>query len=436
MKLKIEKLVYGGEGLARFHVDASERGKTVFVPYTLPEEEVEAEIVEEKQGFARAKLTQIVKPSASRVEPKCPLFTKCGGCDYQHTNYENQLALKEQILRETLMRTSKIEWKGAIKVHAGEPWQYRNRARFRVAGADGTDTVFGFNRTASSEVIAVRECPIISPLIGRALSAMWKTTDASVHDGVEEIEFFTNAEDTELMAEVMVKGPNMRAMAETLEPWLARMQSQVPELRGAGIFPAFGFTGAQDQSWNETSLDYLVVGNSYRVSAGSFFQTNRFLVDEMVRAAVGDAEGQTAWDLYAGVGLFTLALLDRFQKVVAVESSRFAVTDLMENVRVKNKGDFRVESTTTESFLMKGKTGLRPDFILLDPPRAGLGEKPAKLLAEKGATRISYVSCDPATLARDLRVLTGADYKIQEIHLFDLFPQTYHLETVVHLKKS
>src|SRR5579859_5560492 len=174
MRLNIEKLVYGGEGLARVPADGG-RSKAVFVPFTLPGEQVEAESVEDKPGFARARLVSVAKPSPQRVAAPCPHFQSCGGCDYQHASYAEQLKLKEQILRETLLRTAKIEWNDAIKVHSGEPFGYRNRVRFHVARGDATE--FGFHRARSSEVLSVRECPILMPLLQKTLVALWHNVD-------------------------------------------------------------------------------------------------------------------------------------------------------------------------------------------------------------------------------------------------------------------
>jgi 23S rRNA (uracil1939-C5)-methyltransferase len=177
------------------------------------------------------------------------------------------------------------------------------------------------------------------------------------------------------------------------------------------------------------SLTYRAAGHEYQVSGGSFFQTNRFLIDDLVTVAVGNATGRSALDLYAGVGLFTLALAGKFEEVVAVEASPHASADLKHNA----PRNARPTRATTESFLEKQGTRLKPDFVLLDPPRAGLGDKATAALCRMSASRVTYVSCDPATLSRDLRLLLESGFKVEQAHLFDLFPQTAHMETVVHL---
>ena len=178
-------------------------------------------------------------------------------------------------------------------------------------------------------------------------------------------------------------------------------------------------------------LRYRVADHDFRVSAGSFFQTNRFLVEELAQVAVGENKGRAALDLYAGVGLFTLPLSLRFDEVLAVEASPNSIADLRHNAPANVKST----RATTEAYLIERGPKLAPDLVIVDPPRAGLGEKTSRALGRMSVPRVTYVSCDPATLARDLRVLLESGFKVQQAHLFDLFPQTAHLETVIHLAR-
>src|SRR3954466_3129544 len=200
MKLTIEKMIYGGDGLAHLPPDDSGRGKTAFVPFVLPGEEVEASAIEEKPSFLRAKADQILKPSSKRTEAPCPYFQRCGGCHYQHTSYENQLEIKSQILRETLQRTAKIEWKRDIQVLPSPPWNYRNRTRMKV---QHDPFALGYYRFNSHELLPVEECPISSPLINKAIAAVWKLGRAEAFgDSIAEVEFFANAADDRLLLEI------------------------------------------------------------------------------------------------------------------------------------------------------------------------------------------------------------------------------------------
>ncbi|MFL6300354.1 MAG: 23S rRNA (uracil(1939)-C(5))-methyltransferase RlmD [Terriglobales bacterium] len=432
MKLTIEKMIYGGDGLAHLPPDGSGRGKTVFVPFVLPAEQVEVTPTEQKPGFVRARAEKILRPSQERTEPPCPYFLHCGGCHYQHTSYENQLSIKSQILRETLLRTAKIDWKGEIEIHSAEPLHYRNRTRMKVQHSPFAIGYYKFN---SHELLPVEQCPISSPLINSAVAAIWKVgeTDA-IANTIAEIEFFADAADEKLLLKVYLSGTGKPSDLESsAADFFRALTPELPPLKGVAAFfqgqPAqsFGYEGVD-------SLQYRTSNSEFRVSAGSFFQVNRFLIDDLVATATAGAEGKLAWDLYAGVGLFSLALAKSFERVVAVESSPASSDDLSHNALRNTKP---IQSTT-ERFLEQNSArakSSKPDFILADPPRAGLGPKVAKQLSNSGAAQIAYVSCDPATLARDLRVLLDAGYKIDSVHLFDLFPQTFHIETVARLSR-
>jgi 23S rRNA (uracil1939-C5)-methyltransferase len=419
VKLTIEKMIYGGDGLSRLP-----NGKAVFLPFVLPGEEVEATITEEKSGFARAALDEVLKPSANRIVPACPYFGSCGGCHYQHADYFSQLEIKSSVLRETLRRTAKLDWQNEIVTHAGEPWNYRNRTRIKVRG--GADFSAGYYRLASHDLLAVEQCPISSPAINRALAQLWQMGRAQqVPDGIEEIEFFANHDDSRLLVEVFGEAdPPVRWR------FLQDLQAAIPEVSGAGFFSMAPGGPRLTEKTGETFLVYAVGGKSFSVSLGSFFQTNRHLIGELAKTVAGDSEGKTALDLYAGAGLFANHLAARFERVIAVEASQESAGDLESNAE-KNVTAVR---TTAEEFLRKSAKS-RPDLVVMDPPRAGLSDRVAKLLAALQAPGMVYLSCDPSTLARDLQVLVKAGYRVEEVHLFDLFPQTFHIESMVRLAR-
>ncbi len=436
MLLNIEKLIYGGDGLARLPADARGRGKAVFVPFVLAGEKVEAVLTEEKPGFARAQATAIIEPSPHRVPPPCPHFGRCGGCHYQHTTYEQQLEIKKEILRENLRRIAKLELQREIQVHPSPPWNYRNRSRFQVRMRP--DFAAGYFKLSSHELLAVEECPISSPLINRALAALWQAGRAGkAVEGVREVEFFANGDDSQILVELLC-APEARRAA--VRAWAEDLSASMPEIVGVaalrepqkGVLEPLVAVGASE-------LTYQTKTAAYRVSAGAFFQTNRFLLDELVNIVTSARSGDLALDLYAGVGLFSTALAGSIRHIVSVESSQTAASNLKYNLPL----DAEVFHTATDQYLAQrgdsGRAGnravlpLKPDLVVVDPPRGGLGDRVAHLLAEVGAPRVSYVSCDPATLARDLLPLQAAGYRVEEVHLVDLFPQTYHLESVLHL---
>jgi 23S rRNA (uracil1939-C5)-methyltransferase len=423
VNLTIEKLVYGGDGLARLP-----EGKTVFMPFVLPTEEVSATIVQEKSSFARATADQILKPSPYRTPPQCPYFGTCGGCHYQHAGYTAQLENKRAILKETLLRNGKLEWKGEIITHSGEPWGYRNRSRLKVRG--GVDFAIGYHRAGSHELLPVKQCPISSPAINRVLTHVWELGEAGkVPAGITEIEFFADHADAKMVLEIYLapEAPEMHEFA-------AALQAKAPEIKGIAFFVESSAAEPGNElpkyTVGETALPYQVGEKSFRVSAGSFFQVNRYLTRELVQTVVGDFHGKIAMDLYAGVGLFATHLSKRFDQVFAVESAPASAADLQANA-VKNVVPVL---STAEGFLPRC-INMQPELVVVDPPRAGLGAKVTQLLAALRVKRIVYVSCDPATLARDTRLFLETGYHVEEVHMIDLFPQTFHIESVVRLAR-
>jgi 23S rRNA (uracil1939-C5)-methyltransferase len=423
LELTVEKLIYGGDGLARLPADEHGRGKAVFLPYVLEGERVEAALVEEKPGFARARAQRVLQPSPQRVEPACPYFTQCGGCHYQHAAYEHQLAVKAGILRETLRRTAKVELPEEIRIHPSPPWNYRNRTRLRL---QANPFALGYYRLNSHRLLAVEQCPISSPLINRALSTLWELGRAGkVAAGLEEVEFFADAEDRRLLVEVYaaIEAEPPRTLAQELA-------AALPEVAVVAWFRGRDPEVRPEVLAGEAALTYATGRASYRVSPGAFFQTNRHLTDELVEVVTAGRSGVTALDLYAGVGLFSAVLAGSFERVLAVEPAAPAYADLKHNVPATVK----CARATTLEFLER-KTRSAIDLVVVDPPRAGLGEQVVGLLGRLTAPRLTYVSCDPATLSRDLRGLLELNFKVEQVHLVDLFPQTFHIESVLHLAR-
>jgi 23S rRNA (uracil1939-C5)-methyltransferase len=447
--LNIEKPIYGGDGLARLPADDRGPGKAVFVPFVLGGEKIEAALTEEKPSFVRAHAEAIVEPSPHRVAPPCPHFGRCGGCHYQHASYDHQLEIKKEILRENLRRIAKLELQCEIEVHPSPPWHYRNRSRMQVRTRPAFSA--GYFKFASHELLPVEECPISSPLINCGIAALWRSGRAGqAVEGVREVEFFANSDadgnETRLLFEFLC-APEARRAA--VRAWAEELCAAMPKIAGVvafrepqkGVLEPLVAVGASE-------LTYQTKNAAYRVSAGSFFQTNRFLINELVNIVTAGRSGQLALDLYAGVGLFSTALARDVRHIISVESSQTAASDLQYNLPLTGKA----VHAATEQYLAKlgdngraGRGALRqgavlpsqlvhkPDLVVVDPPRGGLGDRAARLLADVDAPRITYVSCDPATLARDLVPLQASGYRVDQVHLVDLFPQTYHLESVLHL---
>lgn len=417
--VQIEKPIYGGAFLARVE------GKAVFVPLTVPGEEVRVRIVEEKRSYASAEPETIVSAAPNRVQPQCAHFGACGGCQYQHADHASQLEFKQAILRETLRRSG-VAAPERIDALAGDPWRYRNRIRLAVDAAGRV----GYRARRSHAIVPIGECPIAAPLL---VAAALKAGEVlrSMKPGLRptEISLFSNADQTGLQVGLFVQ----YGARQTIDEFAEALKQRVPELVGAQLV-ALDRTGQTVKAlaeWGDPSLTYRVDGHDYQVGHGAFFQVNRWMLDTFVDRVTADRHGAIAWDLFAGVGLFARRLAESYEEVIAVESAPASTESLNKNLEgTAGKGI----AANVSAFLKSSRP--RPDLIVVDPPRMGLGTEIASQLANVGARTIVYVSCDPATLARDLRTLISAGYAVSSITLADLFPQTFHLETVVELHRS
>lgn len=440
MQLHIEKLIYGGDGLARLPADEGGPGKAVFVPFVIPGETVEATLTQTRGGFSRARPEGVLVPSPERIEAGCPYFGRCGGCHYQHIDYATQLRYKTDILRETLRRTAKLDLQQQIVVHAAQPWGYRNRTRVQVRHEP--EFTLGYFRHGSHSLLPVEKCPISSELINRGIQCAWMLgRDGTLSKNLHGLQFFSDAGDSKLLVEAYVhSGTDMKE----IESFATAVRRVVPELAGVVAFaaspvdddsrqraPMTSIHEKASRTAGEGALTYHAAGLNYRVGGGSFFQVNRYLLDKLIEIVVAGHTGRAALDLYAGAGLFTAHLARNFDQVIAVEASAHAFADLRHNV----PANVKCHRMTTEAFLAERGAKLAPDLVVLDPPRAGLGEGATQALCRMSASRVIYVSCDPATLSRDLRRLLESGYRVEQAHLVDLFPQTYHMETVLHLSR-
>ncbi|HET8548676.1 MAG TPA: class I SAM-dependent RNA methyltransferase [Bryobacteraceae bacterium] len=392
--INIEKLIYGGAGLAR--VD----GEVILIPYVLPGELVEIAPAERRAGVTRAELLSVGEPSPRRVLPGCEYFGRCGGCQYQHSSYGYQVEQKREILREQLRRIGKFEPPENIDVVTGPEWQYRNRIQLHIMNGR-----IGYLEAGSHKLCPVTHCPISSPRLNEAIGALAEmVVDRRFPPFVRSLELFTNESETQL--NVLATD---RPVAKHFFEWA---EERIP--------------GALARA-----LDYPAVGFTFRVGRQSFFQVNRFLLDGLVDLATGGLEGDHVVDLYAGIGLFSLPLAKRFRAVTAVESGSGAIEDLRLNAQRANLAVVPVKAST-EEFLHSIES--TPDAVVADPPRAGLGKQVIAELLRLRPPALVLIACNPSTLARDLAVLLSAGFGVERITMVDLFPQTFHLETVVRLR--
>ncbi len=400
LDVHIETHAYGGECLAR-----APDGRRVFVRGALPGEHVRVQVTEERTSYLRARTLEVLQASEARVTPRCAHYGACGGCHLQHMHYSAQLAAKADVLAEQLRRLGGIE-NPPLTQAIGSPaeWNYRNYVQFSVA-ADGR---LGYMRQGSRDVLAIRECHLPEP----ALDEIWPALDVHEAQGIAQVGLRMGS-DGEAM--IVLEGGD----------------SSVPEILNERPLSVAWLTpeGGTDILVGEDALHFSVGGQAYRVSPGSFFQVNTLLLPALVEQVMALAEvgpGDTVLDVYSGVGLFSAFLATRARLVVAVEASPSAAADFENNL--DSFDNVELYEATAEAVLPQLE--VHPKVAVVDPPRSGIDRRAMEGLVRLAPQRIVYVSCDPATLARDSRVLRAAGYSLSALIPIDLFPQTYHIESI------
>ncbi len=362
---------------------------TVFVPLAVEGDELRVEIRKLQGRTAFARIVEVTKPSEDRVEPECEYFGVCGGCDFQQMSYESQLEAKVGILRDSLKRIGKIDFDEEIPIiRSPKEYGYRLRSQWHL---DTRREKIGYFKRQSHEVVEVKSCPVLVPKLEKTLQDM--------QENLEYGTFF--AEEINVEAASGKNGVSVYS-EELIEP--------------------------------TTEIYHEFNDKKYFFNARSFFQGNEFLINELVETATGNSSGENALDLFCGVGLFSLALAENFEGVVGVEADKKAVKFAKKNAEYARVSNVAFYGERIKSFLDENEFD-EVDLILLDPPRSGVKRKTLEKIAELNANQITYVSCNPSTLARDLEILITEEYKIKKITTLDLFPQTHHVETVVHLEK-
>jgi 23S rRNA (uracil1939-C5)-methyltransferase len=421
LDVAIEKGVYRGRGLGR------PGGRVVLVPRAHPGDRVRVRITEVHPGWAEGALVEVLEPAPSRRVSPCPYSPLCGGCAHQDLSYEAQVRLKESVLRESLARAG-APWEGPVAVHPSPETGWRLRASLHFAAAAG-ELRLGLQREGTRRVVDVEACLQLSARMSRAARA--------VRDGLSDSRLWPRLRGLGLLESL--DGTTLLGWLETaLEPAeaaaLAPLAGRVREIDGLGVA-----TGRRLQ-WlkGPAHVEARVLGVVLRAHARSFFQGNRFLIEPLARTVVDlvPPGPSRIVDLYAGVGLFSLPLAARGEKdVVAVEWSRTAAEDARWAARRNGLDHVRVVENDVAGALagLRAQAGER---ILVDPPRGGLGADVLELVADRSPEAIVYVSCDPPTLGRDLARLAARGYRPDAVHMFDMFPDTFHVESVVRVRPT
>jgi 23S rRNA (uracil1939-C5)-methyltransferase len=412
-RFRPDDMAHGGEAVGRY------KGKVVFVPYALPGEEVLVEIVEDKKRYARARPVEVISPAPQRVVPRCPHFGLCGGCHWQHIDYAAQLQFKESILRDQLARLGGIKHAPIMPlIGMAQPWCYRNHVQFALTDNGRLGFVAARSRGKARRVMPIEVCYLLHPLLDDMFVAL----------DLEHLE---------------LKRLSLRAGINTGQRMMIfeTEDDEPPELEID--FPLSCVLllsdGRAATLVGESHIVESLAGREYRVSASSFFQVNTIQAEALVQKVIdmlrpslqGD---ETLLDAYCGVGTFALSLADRVGRAIGVEENREAIADAGLNADAADLPNVELIQGRVEDVLPDLEESI--DLVILDPPRQGCPPETLKAVAGLDPTRIVYISCDPATLARDARTLLQNGYKLIEVQPVDMFPQTYHIETIALLVRG
>ncbi len=399
-ELSIEKLVQGGEGLARLP-----DGRVCFVRGGLPGERCRVELTMGKKDFARGRVVEVLEKSADRAQPKCPLYGKCGGCSLQHLDSAKQVTYLERVERENFKRIAHEELPADFVIHQGEPWGYRNRARVVYLGERDGHCRFGFRKQESNGVVAIESCPVLTPGLNDFLK---NAKSAEIFKGLKRI-----PRDLEL---------------NVFDDGTGRV--------------AYYYRGMPEARKCESSVSCVKIGAKQIMSDASvFFQSNLSLLPRLVQSvreavdegiASGAASDEWLIDLFSGVGFFAALLQDKFKRITTVERDglclqyakvNLSATDSVENV-----------SAPAEEWLVKNVVDI-PATLIVDPPRTGLPPEALGAIVKSSVNRVIYVSCDPVTLARDFAKFRQAGFALKRAEGFAFYPQTPHLEMMFVLAR-
>lgn len=419
-------MAFGGAGFGHLN------GKACFVPNTAPGDIVKIRVVTEKTSYIESEISELIQASQYRTSPPCPIFGSCGGCGWQHLDYQSQLNQKDQIFRDILWRVGRVTSDRILPIiPSPQPFGYRSRVQFKLRWINGT-LKFGFYRRGSHHVIDLPGSCLIANEACNALIPCLRNilTRSPDPDKVPQVDLATGEDGTSVVV-IHYVGENRQAMRE----YLGSNRELLP--RVGGLYLQSGRKVTLERLWGECCLNYQVPGSFSELTmsfgAGSFAQVNycqnRQLV-ELVRNWSAVSSADRVLDLYCGNGNFSLPLAQQADSVLGYESYAPAIADAQRNVVLNNIDNASFIAEESVSCVERlAKLGERFDVVVIDPPRTGAHDI-ARLLPQLVTRALIYVSCDPTTLARDLRTLTKEGFQLVSCQPFDMFPQTYHMESV------
>ncbi len=431
--VKIDKLVHGGKGLAH---DGS---LAIFVEGVLPGESVRIQLERVKKGYVEGRLLEVVTSSPHRTAAPCPVYGQCGGCQLQHASPTAQLELKRSILTETLVRLGGLTDVDVPPLIASpEVYGYRHRARLAVVTPKGKTASLAYHEEGSHRLVPIAACPLLAPRLNEAIAHLNRALAGSVGLAavLQEVRLALSVTTGELMIQYEAE----RCTRRQAEGWFERVRIGLAGLKGQVMIAG---RGLQHRRWvdGETALTEQVAGLRLRCSDRSFVQANWRLNETLVETVTDwtltgqDRAPLRVLELYAGIGNFGLSLARGGALVTLVEANPAALADARYNARVNHVGRCRFRQGPAEAILDASMPD-EYDLVLMDPPRTGLSKEALAGLLRLRPHRLVYLSCDPPTLARDLRAMREAGYRVTRLQGFDMFPQTMHIETLVELAQA
>ncbi len=424
VEVTVEKPVYRGLGLARHE------GQVVLVIRGAPGERLKVRVDAVHKGYATARVEEVLEPGAGRRASPCPLFSRCGGCAHQELDYAAQLRLKEAVLRDALSRAG-APWAGDLEVRGSPEVGWRTRAALHVEWAGGGVSL-GLHEEASHRLVDLDHCRQLSDAMNRAQRGLRSAlADQPRCAGrVSAVEIAESGDGRHRVAVLET------ALSVGEAPSLSVLAQETPDLGGLCATAGRGDRRRLLVLRGSPFVEHDVDGLRLRAHACSFFQANRFLVEELVRAAVDMLPaGGTVLDLYAGVGLFALAAGRKAESVRGVELNPWAVEDAAANVRHAGQAHVRIDRGDVRAALAGWPTAPH-ERVILDPPRTGAGPDVVRAVAARAPAVVVYVSCDPPTLGRDLALFAREGYRVEALRAFDMFPDTFHMEGVARLVRG
>lgn len=426
IKIKIDSLAYQGSGIGKVTDDSDDKGKTIFVPFTVHGDEVEVEIVKDKKTFFEGRVVNVIKPSYARAEPQCKVFEECGGCQWQNVKYPEQIRWKHRIFTDTLKRIGKVEVESFEPARQSpKPYNYRTKAKFQVSGKK-----WGFFKNKSHDVVNISDCPLLEEPVNVTFRAVKKALFSIGHN-ISTVEVGLSRKDKKTVVSVNVKNKkNIEGFN-----WSKALNNKISGLEN---LKGFEVTSGKKviTSGGNTNLVYELDDISISSNISSFTQSNgeqnEYLVKKVLELAQIDEE-ETILDLFCGAGNFTLPLSKQCGEIIGLDRDKEAIKSAKNNSKANSIENTQFLSSWTD--LTKAIEKLKPHVIILDPPREGDIET-AEMIANLGVEKVIYISCSPPTLARDLSIITKKGYKAVKAGVVDMFPQTYHIEGFVLLEKN